>query len=148
MQATVIVACTFAMGAMAGTRSTFPTWLAVPVLALYPLAIAGVAVLDNVLGWRWWNNISAWRCILTTKWSKSCYKRFTMVWGCMRPTLVRASPPDIGNFATRESISVGFDVWVIWVPHPSNSQNYLATNAKSPSVQKVNSEVAFIATIC
>jgi hypothetical protein len=34
------------------------------------------------------------------------------------------------------------------VPHPSNSLNYLGTNAKSPSVQKVDSEVAFIATIC
>jgi hypothetical protein len=34
------------------------------------------------------------------------------------------------------------------VPHPFNLLNYLVTNAKSHSVQKVNSEVAFIATIC
>lgn len=50
-EVTVIVVSTFAVGAMAGTRSTFPTWLALPVLAVYPLAIAGVAILDNVLGW-------------------------------------------------------------------------------------------------
>ena len=53
-----------------------------------------------------------------------------------------------GKFATRESISVAFDIWVTWVPHSSNSLNYLATNAKSPSVQKVKRKVAFIATIC
>lgn len=51
LQVTVIVLCTFAVGMMGGTRSTFPSWFALPVLALYPLAIAGVAVLDNVLGW-------------------------------------------------------------------------------------------------
>jgi hypothetical protein len=33
------------------------------------------------------------------------------------------------------------------VPHPSNSLDYLSTNAKSLSVRKVNSEVTLIATI-
>ena len=53
LQVTVIVACTFAVGILTGTRSTFPAWTAFPVLALYPLAIAGVAFLDTALGWHW-----------------------------------------------------------------------------------------------
>lgn len=51
-EVTVIIASTFAVGFMAASRTTFPSWIALPVLAVYPLAIAVVALLDNVLGWR------------------------------------------------------------------------------------------------
>lgn len=48
----MIVVSTFAVGFMAASRTTFPSWIALPVLAVYPLAITVVALLDNVLGWR------------------------------------------------------------------------------------------------
>ncbi|CAK9861780.1 unnamed protein product [Sphagnum jensenii] len=51
-EVTVIIASTFAVGFMAASRTTFPSWIALPVLAVYPLAIAVVALLDNVLGWQ------------------------------------------------------------------------------------------------
>jgi hypothetical protein len=52
VQVTVIIVSTFAVGFMAASRTTFPSWIALPVLAVYPLAIVVVALLDNVLGWR------------------------------------------------------------------------------------------------
>ncbi|KAG6542645.1 hypothetical protein Mapa_015976 [Marchantia paleacea] len=50
-EVTVILLSILTIGAIGGTRTTFPLWLSVPVLALYPLCIALVAILDHFLGW-------------------------------------------------------------------------------------------------
>eukprot|EP00850_Spirogloea_muscicola_P002842 SM000011S19020 [mRNA] locus=s11:414121:418397:+ [translate_table: standard] len=50
-EVTVIIASTVIVGIIGGTRTTYPLWLAIPVLALYPLAIAVVAILDYVFHW-------------------------------------------------------------------------------------------------
>ncbi|CAI5537504.1 unnamed protein product [Closterium sp. Naga37s-1] len=50
-EVTIILLNTFIVGILGGTRRTFQTWLAFPVLALYPLSILIVAFLDYVLGW-------------------------------------------------------------------------------------------------
>ncbi|CAI5463408.1 unnamed protein product [Closterium sp. Yama58-4] len=50
-EVTIILLNTFIIGILGGTRRTFQTWLAFPVLALYPLSILIVAFLDYVLGW-------------------------------------------------------------------------------------------------
>ncbi|GAQ88258.1 Calcium-binding EF-hand family protein [Klebsormidium nitens] len=50
-EVTVILLTTFAVGALGGSRTTFPLWTAAPVLALYPLSLGVVAFLDTYLGW-------------------------------------------------------------------------------------------------
>ena len=39
------------MSAFAGSRTTFPAAAAAPAMALYPLALLGVAGLEAYLGW-------------------------------------------------------------------------------------------------
>lgn len=51
-EVTVIVAATLAIGALGFSRSTFKAWWALPAIALYPLSLAGVYVLDTWLGWQ------------------------------------------------------------------------------------------------
>lgn len=51
-EVTVIVAATLAIGALGSGRSTFPAWLALPVMALYPASLAGVYALDTLFGWQ------------------------------------------------------------------------------------------------
>eukprot|EP00898_Chlorokybus_atmophyticus_P002152 jgi/Chlat1/2938/Chrsp2S04676 len=51
-EASAVVAVTFAVGALAATRTTFPATLTGPALALYPAALGLVAFLDYVLGWQ------------------------------------------------------------------------------------------------
>ena len=48
----IILFATLVVGAVGGTRKTFKTYLAIPILLLYPLSIAMVAFLDNYLGWK------------------------------------------------------------------------------------------------
>ncbi len=48
----VIVASTLLMGALGASRSTFPTKWALPAIALYPLSLLGVYLLDTKLGWQ------------------------------------------------------------------------------------------------
>lgn len=48
----VIVAATLALGAVGSTRSTFRTKWALPAVALYPASLAGVYLLDTLLGWQ------------------------------------------------------------------------------------------------
>ncbi|XP_002985423.2 sodium/calcium exchanger NCL2 isoform X1 [Selaginella moellendorffii] len=50
-EVTAILITTFFVGVLGGSRMTFPSWLSLPVLVLYPLSIASIAFLDNVLGW-------------------------------------------------------------------------------------------------
>ncbi|GJP49667.1 hypothetical protein CLOM_g8849, partial [Closterium sp. NIES-68] len=50
-EVTIILLNTFIVGVLGGTRRTFQTWLAFPVLALYPLSILIVAFLDYFLHW-------------------------------------------------------------------------------------------------
>jgi hypothetical protein len=50
-EVTVILLSTFIVGALGGSRTTFPLWMAAPVLALYPLSLALVVFLDTYLGW-------------------------------------------------------------------------------------------------
>jgi hypothetical protein len=49
---TVIVAATLAIGALGSSRSSFRAAWALPALALYPLSLAGVYLLDTLLGWQ------------------------------------------------------------------------------------------------
>ncbi|BBN06185.1 hypothetical protein MPTK1_3g19130 [Marchantia polymorpha subsp. ruderalis] len=51
-EVTVILLSVLTVGAIGGSRTTFPLWLSVPVLAVYPLCITLVAILDNFLGWQ------------------------------------------------------------------------------------------------
>ncbi|KAL2633862.1 hypothetical protein R1flu_005341 [Riccia fluitans] len=51
-EVTVILLSVLTVGTIGGTRTTFPLWLSVPVLAVYPLCVALVAFLDSYLGWR------------------------------------------------------------------------------------------------
>eukprot|EP00775_Hariotina_reticulata_P009910 gene9910-10066_t len=50
-EVTVIVAATMAIGALGYSRSTFKAVWALPALAVYPLSLLGVYVLDTWLGW-------------------------------------------------------------------------------------------------
>lgn len=51
-EVSVIVAATLAMGALGASRTTFKSWWALAAIALYPLSLAGVHVLDVWLGWQ------------------------------------------------------------------------------------------------
>lgn len=51
-EVTVIVAATLVMGYLGSSRATFRTALAWPVMALYPIALLAVYVLDSTLGWQ------------------------------------------------------------------------------------------------
>ncbi|CAM6121703.1 unnamed protein product [Calypogeia fissa] len=51
-EVTVILLSVVALGAIGGSRTTFPVSLGLPVLAIYPMCISLVAILDNVLGWK------------------------------------------------------------------------------------------------
>eukprot|EP00246_Nothoceros_aenigmaticus_P010049 TRINITY_DN2634_c0_g1_i1.p1 TRINITY_DN2634_c0_g1~~TRINITY_DN2634_c0_g1_i1.p1 ORF type:complete len:615 (+),score=111.83 TRINITY_DN2634_c0_g1_i1:176-2020(+) len=51
-EVTVILFATCAIGLLASFRTTFPLWTGLVALAIYPIAIALVAVLDSVLGWQ------------------------------------------------------------------------------------------------
>eukprot|EP00769_Ergobibamus_cyprinoides_P000856 gnl/Ergobibamus_cyprinoides/1865.p1 GENE.gnl/Ergobibamus_cyprinoides/1865~~gnl/Ergobibamus_cyprinoides/1865.p1 ORF type:complete len:166 (+),score=74.24 gnl/Ergobibamus_cyprinoides/1865:284-781(+) len=42
-----ILAVTLAVGILGATRTTYPAWMALPILALYPVAIALVAILEH-----------------------------------------------------------------------------------------------------
>ncbi|CAI5468524.1 unnamed protein product [Closterium sp. Yama58-4] len=46
----IILLNTFVVGLLGGSRHTFPTWMAFPVLLLYPVSLAIVACLDTDLG--------------------------------------------------------------------------------------------------
>ncbi|CAI7894689.1 unnamed protein product [Closterium sp. NIES-54] len=48
----IILLNTFVVGLLGGSRHTFPTWMAFPVLLLYPASLAIVACLDTYLGWQ------------------------------------------------------------------------------------------------
>ncbi|WIA37902.1 hypothetical protein OEZ86_001279 [Tetradesmus obliquus] len=48
----VIVAATLAVGALGASRSSFRAGWALPALALYPLSLGGVYLLDALLGWQ------------------------------------------------------------------------------------------------
>lgn len=48
----VILLATVVIGALASVRVTFPSWMALVALILYPFSIALVAVLDYVYGWQ------------------------------------------------------------------------------------------------
>ncbi|KAL3702063.1 hypothetical protein R1sor_020085 [Riccia sorocarpa] len=48
----VVVIATVVIGVLASVRVTFPLWMALVALALYPLSIALVAILDYVFGWQ------------------------------------------------------------------------------------------------
>ncbi|CAM6100565.1 unnamed protein product [Calypogeia fissa] len=48
----VILVATVVIGALASVRVTFPSWMAIVALILYPFSIALVAVLDYVYGWQ------------------------------------------------------------------------------------------------
>eukprot|EP00897_Mesotaenium_endlicherianum_P006335 jgi/Mesen1/572/ME000107S10807 len=50
-EVTAILFATFAIGALGGSRVTFPLWMAGPIVALYPLSLGGVFLLDKFLGW-------------------------------------------------------------------------------------------------
>ncbi|CAM6121691.1 unnamed protein product [Calypogeia fissa] len=51
-QVRVILLSVVALGAIGGSRTIFPVSLGLPVLAIYPMCISLVAILDNVLGWK------------------------------------------------------------------------------------------------
>jgi hypothetical protein len=51
-EVTVIVASTLAVGALGMSRSSFRAAWALPALALYPLSLGGVYLLDTLLGWQ------------------------------------------------------------------------------------------------
>jgi hypothetical protein len=51
-EVTVIVAATMAVGALGVSRNTFKAFWALPALAIYPLSLLGVYVLDTWLGWQ------------------------------------------------------------------------------------------------
>ena len=48
----IILFATLVVGVVGGTRKTFKTYMAIPILCLYPFSIAVVAFLDNYLGWK------------------------------------------------------------------------------------------------
>lgn len=48
----VILVATVVIGALASVRITFPSWMAIIALVLYPFSIALVAILDYVYGWQ------------------------------------------------------------------------------------------------
>lgn len=48
----VILIATVVIGIIASVRVTFPLWMALIALALYPISVALVAVLDYVYGWQ------------------------------------------------------------------------------------------------
>jgi hypothetical protein len=51
-EVTVIVASTLAIGALGFSRSSFRAAWALAALALYPLSLGGVYLLDTLLGWQ------------------------------------------------------------------------------------------------
>ncbi len=51
-EVTVIVAATIAVGALGYSRSTFQTVWALPVIAIYPVSLITVQLLDSLLGWQ------------------------------------------------------------------------------------------------
>eukprot|EP00899_Mesostigma_viride_P029738 jgi/Mesvir1/994/Mv17534-RA.1 len=48
----VTVAAALAVGSLGVGRTTFPLWMSLAVLLIYPAAVGGVAFLDNALGWQ------------------------------------------------------------------------------------------------
>lgn len=48
----VILVATVVIGVLASVRVTFPFWMALIALALYPISVAMVAILDYVYGWQ------------------------------------------------------------------------------------------------
>jgi len=50
-EVTATVVTVLGMALLTGTRTTFPTALAPPVLAVYPAAIAGIVAMEQILGW-------------------------------------------------------------------------------------------------
>jgi hypothetical protein len=48
----VVVSATLALAATGASRATFPLWMAVPALLLYPASLLGVWALDTFLGWQ------------------------------------------------------------------------------------------------
>ena len=48
----IILFATLVVGVVGGMQKTFKTYIAIPILLLYPFSIAVVAFLDNFLGWK------------------------------------------------------------------------------------------------
>ena len=51
-EVTVIVVCSLLMGWLGYSRSTFRAKYALPAIALYPLSLAAVELLDKTFGWQ------------------------------------------------------------------------------------------------
>lgn len=50
-EVTVLLIVIVLVGALGSSRTTFPSWMAIPVLSLYPLSLSLVAFLDYYLLW-------------------------------------------------------------------------------------------------
>eukprot|EP00898_Chlorokybus_atmophyticus_P003058 jgi/Chlat1/3753/Chrsp259S00287 len=48
----VVMVTTTLVGVLGSSRTTFKSWMAIPVLMLYPMSLAAVVLLDHWFGWR------------------------------------------------------------------------------------------------